>query len=216
MNAALNTRNGPDPAAYSPMDLPLQSEVRVWRENGGWQGPFRVIAHNGQNVTLELSNGPATFRSTMVAPYHRSSDQDISGASNDHTSVEDVDPSSIVVRPNSVPEAPVRRKRGRPKGFRNRSSAAHQVAIAHLSAKKVFDHELAIKLRKSGVIIAPDLFFKKSDNIKVTDFIARDIVAFKRYNPQKHGKSVPLFNSRMMHKIKDKNGKSYEKFRWMI
>jgi hypothetical protein len=183
MNAALNTRNGPDPAAYSSMDLPLQNEVRVWRENGGWQGPFKVVAHDGQNVILELPNGPAIFRSTMVASYYRSSDQDISGASNDYTSVENADSSSIVVRPNSVPEAPVRRKKGRPKGSRNRSSAAHQVAIAHLSAKKVFNYELAIKLRKSGVIIAPNLPFEKSNNIKITDFIARDIVAFKRYNP---------------------------------
>jgi hypothetical protein len=158
-------------------------KMRVWRENGGWQSPFRVVAHDGQNVTLELFNGPATFRSTIVASYHRSFDQDISGASNDHTSVENANPSSIVIRPNSVPEAPVRRKKGRPKEFRNRSSAAHQVAIAHLSAKKMFDHELAIKLRKNGVIIASGLFFEKSDNIKVTDFIARDIVAFKRYNP---------------------------------
>jgi hypothetical protein len=213
VNAALNTRNGPNPAAYSPMDLPLQNEMRVWRENGGWQGPFRVIAHNGQNVTLELPNGPATFRSTMVASYHKSFDQDISGASNDHTSVENADPSSIVIRPNSVPEAPVRRKKGRSKGSRNRFSAAHQVAIAYLSAKKVSDHELAIKLRKSGVIIAPGLSFEKSDNIKVIDFIARDIIAFKRYNSQKHGKSVFLFNSRIMHKIKNKNGKFYEKFR---
>jgi hypothetical protein len=182
VNAALNICNGPDPAAYSPMNLSLQNEVRVWRENGGWQGPFRVVAHNGQNVTLELPNGPATFRSTMVAPYYRSSNQDISDASNDHTSVENADPSSIVVRPNPVPEAPVRRKKGRFKGSRNRSSVAHQVAIAYLSAKKVFNHELAIKLRKSGVIIAPGLSFEKSDNIKITDFIARDIVAFKRYN----------------------------------
>jgi hypothetical protein len=72
MNAALNIRNGLDPAAYSPMNLPLQNEVRVWRENGDWQGPFRVIAHDGQKVTLELPNGPVIFRSTMVAPYHRS------------------------------------------------------------------------------------------------------------------------------------------------
>jgi hypothetical protein len=183
MNAALNTRNGPDPAAYSPMDLPLQNKVRVWRKNGGWQGPFGVIAHNGQNVTLKLPNGPATFRSIMVAPYYRSFDQNISDASNDYTSVENADPSSIVIRPNPVPEAFVRRKKGRPKGFRNRSSAAHQVAIAHLFAKKVFNHELAIKLRKSGVIIAPGLSFEEFNNIKVTDFIARDIIAFKRYNP---------------------------------
>jgi hypothetical protein len=80
----------------------------------------------------------------------------------------------------------------------------------------VFDYELAIKLRKSGVIIASDLPFEKSDNIKITDLIARDVVAFKRYNSQKHGKSVPLFNSRIMHEIKDKNGKSYEKSRWII
>jgi hypothetical protein len=125
ISAALNTRNGPDPAAYSPMNLPLQNEVRVWRENGGWQGPFRVISHDGQNVTLELPNGPAIFRSTMVAPYHKSSDQNISGASNDYTSVENANPSSIVVRPNPVPEAPARKKRGRPKGSPNRSSAAH-------------------------------------------------------------------------------------------
>jgi hypothetical protein len=130
--------------------------------------------------------------------------------------VKDANPSFIVVRPNPVPEAFVRRKKGRPKGSRNRSFSAHQVAIAHLSAKKVSDYELAIKLRKSGVIIAPGLIFEKSDNIKVTDFIARDIIAFKRYNLQKHRKSVFLFNSRMMHEIKNKNSKPYEKSRWMI
>jgi hypothetical protein len=74
MNAALNTCNGPDLAAYSPMDLSLQNEMRVWRDNGGWQGPFRVIAQDGQNVTLELFNGPAIFRSMMVASYYRSFD----------------------------------------------------------------------------------------------------------------------------------------------
>jgi hypothetical protein len=102
--------------------------------------------------------------------------------------VKDADSSFIVIRPNPVPETPIRRKKGRPKGFRNQSSAAHQIAIAHLSAKKMFDHELAIKLRKSGVIIAPNLPFEKSNNIKITDFIARDIIAFKRYNPQKHSR----------------------------
>jgi hypothetical protein len=127
--------------------------------------------------------------------------------------VEDADPSFIVVRPNPVPEAPVQRKKERPKGSRNRSSAAHQVAIAHLFAKKVFNHELAIKLRKSGVIIASGLPFEEFNNIKVIDFIARDIIAFKRYNPQKHEKSVPLFNSRIMHEIKNKNGKPYKKSR---
>jgi hypothetical protein len=104
--------------------------------------------------------------------------------------VKDANSSFIVVRPNPVPEALVRRKKGRSKKSQNRSFVAHQVAIAHLSAKKMSDHELAIKLQKSGVIIAPGLPFEKSKNIKVTDFIARDKIAFKRYNPQKHGKNV--------------------------
>jgi hypothetical protein len=125
VNAALNTRNGLDSAAYSPIDLPLQNEMRVWRENGGWQGSFRVVAHNGQNVILELSNGPATFRFMMVASYYRSFDQNISGAFNDYTSVKDADLSFIVVRPNFVSETLVRRKKGRSKGSQNRSSAAH-------------------------------------------------------------------------------------------
>jgi hypothetical protein len=97
--------------------------------------------------------------------------------------VENANLNSIVIRPNPVSEAFVQRKRGQPKGFQNRSSAAHQVATAHLSAKKMSDHKLAIKLRKNSVIIASGLFFEKSNNIKVTDFIARDIIAFKRYNP---------------------------------
>jgi hypothetical protein len=72
MSAALNIRNGPDPAAYSPMDLPLQSEMRFWRENGCWQGSFRVVAHDGQNVVLERFNGPATFQFTIITQYYRS------------------------------------------------------------------------------------------------------------------------------------------------
>jgi hypothetical protein len=33
VSAALNARNGPDPAARDLIKLPLQSEMRVWREN---------------------------------------------------------------------------------------------------------------------------------------------------------------------------------------
>jgi hypothetical protein len=40
INAVLNIRNGPDPAAYSLMDLPLQNEVRVWREMEAGKAPL--------------------------------------------------------------------------------------------------------------------------------------------------------------------------------
>jgi hypothetical protein len=83
MSAALNARNGPDPAARDPMKLPLQSEMRVWRENKKWQSPYKMLAHKGHNVILELPNGPISFRSIMVASYFRGDDQDISDTSVD-------------------------------------------------------------------------------------------------------------------------------------
>jgi hypothetical protein len=78
VSAALNARNRPDPAARDPMKLPLQSEMRVWRKNKGWQGPYKMLAYEGHNVTLKLPNGSTNFRLIVVAPYFRGDDQDIS------------------------------------------------------------------------------------------------------------------------------------------
>jgi hypothetical protein len=66
---ALNTRNGP--ATADMLALPLQSEVLVWRESDGWNGPYKVASIDGHNVTVDMVNGPATFRSTVVKPYYR-------------------------------------------------------------------------------------------------------------------------------------------------
>jgi hypothetical protein len=111
------------------------------------------------------------------------------------------DPGSRVIKP---------RKRGRPKGSRNKKSTTY------IFAKESFDHELAIKFRKSGVITAPGLPFEKSDNIEVINLIARGVISFVRYNAAKHGNIIPLFKSRIMHEIKGKNDKFYKKLRWVI
>jgi hypothetical protein len=78
MSAALNARNGPDPAARDPMKLPLQNEVRIWRKNKGQQGLYKMLAYEGHNVTLKLPNGPISFRSTIVVLYFKGDNQDIS------------------------------------------------------------------------------------------------------------------------------------------
>ncbi|CAE7221385.1 hypothetical protein PTTW11_11413 [Pyrenophora teres f. teres] len=39
---ALNTRNGP--TTGDVLALPLQSEVLVWRESDGWNGPYKIIS----------------------------------------------------------------------------------------------------------------------------------------------------------------------------
>ncbi|KAF7566076.1 hypothetical protein PtrM4_143960 [Pyrenophora tritici-repentis] len=42
---ALNTRNGP--ATADMLALPLQSEVLVWRESDGWNGPYKIASTDG-------------------------------------------------------------------------------------------------------------------------------------------------------------------------
>lgn len=69
---ALNTRNGPfvDPVH----DLPLNSDVLVWREGnagrtGKWTGPFKLLGIEGETCKIHLPSGPTQFRSTVVKPY---------------------------------------------------------------------------------------------------------------------------------------------------
>jgi hypothetical protein len=210
MSAALNARNGPDPAARDPMKLPLQNEMRVWRKNKGWQGLYKMLAHEGHNVILELPNGSISFRLTIVASYFRGDDQNISDIFVNLFAAKGNTQDTIVYRPNPGSKVIKPRKKGRPKGSRNKKSTTY------IFAKKFFDHELAIKLRKNGMIIALGLPFEEFDNIKVTDLIARDIISFVRYNAAKYESIVPLFKSRMVHKIKSKNDKPYKKLRWVI
>jgi hypothetical protein len=68
---ALFQRNGPSVAEVK--QLPLQNEIRVWRESGGWIGPYRLLAHadDGNAFIVEINSKPVTFRITIVKPYHR-------------------------------------------------------------------------------------------------------------------------------------------------
>jgi hypothetical protein len=43
----------------------------VWRESGGWNGPYQIASVDGHNVTVHMTNGPTTFRSKVVKPYYR-------------------------------------------------------------------------------------------------------------------------------------------------
>jgi hypothetical protein len=207
VSAALNVRNGPNPIARDPTKLPLQNEMRIWRKNKKWQGSYKVLAHEGHNIILKLPNGPTNFRSTMVASYFKSDNQDISDTFVDPSAAKGNIQDIIMYRPDPGSKIIKLRKKRRPKGSRNKKS------ITYISAKESFNHELAIKLRKSGIITAFELPFEKSDNIKITDLIARDIISFMRCNAAKHENIIPLFKLRIMHEIKGKNDKPYEKSR---
>jgi hypothetical protein len=146
----LNSCNGP--ATADVLALPLQSEVLVWRESDGWNGLYKVASIDGHNVTVDIVNGPATFRSTVVKPYYRPdhlwSDPDTPHA-----------PHGLTNKEVAVPLATQPRKRGRPLGSKNKRKAH-----AYITKKEEDDHELAIKLRNDGVITTPGAPFEASDD----------------------------------------------------
>lgn len=77
INDALNMRNGP--STVSVHDLPLNSEVLVFREGnagraGGWKGPYKFIGLEGEQAIIELPNGPTRFRTTSVKAYNSPAD----------------------------------------------------------------------------------------------------------------------------------------------
>ena len=69
---ALNTQNGP--STTNIHDLTLNSNVLVWREGntgqtGKWEGPYKLVALNGESCVLALPRGNTPFRSTLVKPF---------------------------------------------------------------------------------------------------------------------------------------------------
>jgi hypothetical protein len=64
----LTMRNGPDTSPI--LNLPIQSDVRVWREKDGWTGPFKLLAVNGETYTVQMPQKATNFRTTVVKPYY--------------------------------------------------------------------------------------------------------------------------------------------------
>jgi hypothetical protein len=198
---ALNTRNGP--ATADTLALPLQSEVLVWRESDGWNGPYKVASIDSHNVTVDMVNGPTTFRSTVVKPYYRPdhlwSDPDAPHAPHETPAVE------VAVPPAAQP-----RKRGRPPGSKNKRKGH-----AYITKKEEDDLKLAIKLRNDGVITTSGAPFEASDDREINDLVGQGVFKFERYNSRLHG-GIRIFKSRLVREIKGKTSKPYEKSRLVI
>lgn len=120
VNDALNHRNGPNTGPVH--DLPLNSEVLVWREgktsySGRWDGPYKLLAIEGETCKVQMPSGPTSFRSTVVKPNLRAETNPENGPNADSNS----DPGHVthdLVRPShdnnndqepfTGPEQPVR------------------------------------------------------------------------------------------------------------
>ena len=71
VNNVLNTRNGPNTEAL--YDLLPNSLVLIYREKGGWKGPFLLIGITGETYKVKLSSRVTNFRLTYIKLYYEES-----------------------------------------------------------------------------------------------------------------------------------------------
>ncbi|KAF1964003.1 hypothetical protein BU23DRAFT_585789 [Bimuria novae-zelandiae CBS 107.79] len=132
--------------------LPLQSEVLVWREKDGWNGPYKIAAIDGHNVTVDMVNGPTTFRSTQQHAL----------------------PIDTI-----VPLATQPRKRGHPLGLRNKrkaniyitkkKKADLKLAIKLRNNKEVHGRIYIFKSRLRVIIALAPMLVQYRINLKLRD-----------------------------------------------
>ncbi len=206
---ALNTRNGP--STEEALALPLQSEVMVWRETKGWQGPYKVINTKDHDITVDMVNGPTTFRSTVVKPYYRDDSTEPPAADAAAEPKAAAEPNAAAEPPRAVQP----RRRGRPAGSKNKPKTRAQYLVQYLTKKEEEDFALAVKLRNDGVINTPGAPFEASDQKEVDDLVGRGVFSFELFDPHKHG-AHRIFKSRLVREVKGKTMVPYEKSRLVV
>jgi hypothetical protein len=221
---ALATRNGPDTEPLK--ELPLQSLVRVWREEGKWTGPYRLIGVDGEVCIVQGQNKEQRFSTTVVRPYHEAPEEPVVLAD-----LEDLDDEAPTLpgdrqRPPvapavpAAPTAPMKRGRGRPR----KHPLVHDLAVTFLqetdvvwmTGKEHADADLAKKLRAKGKITTPGVPFEESTRNEIAALIERGVFEFIPFNEREHY-GVRVFKSRIVNEVKGKTtDQPYEKSRLVI
>ena len=209
---ALATRNGPDEIVAKVLEPPIQNNVKAWRENKGWTGPHTLIALNTDRtaVIVDVDVRQATFRITSVQPYYRNkyTKSNPHNDDKDHRETRDDDYISE--------DDPRRRRRGRPKGSKNKPKAAQaETYDANLAQREQDDLVLSRKLRANGKITMPGLPFELSTKMEIESLIAQGVFRFETYSPHKHGGNR-IFKSHIVNEVKGKTTTPYEKSRLVI
>jgi hypothetical protein len=52
------------------LNLPFQSDIRVWREKDKWTGLFKLLTTDGEICIIDMPYRPTNFRSTVVKSYY--------------------------------------------------------------------------------------------------------------------------------------------------
>ncbi|KAM4060801.1 cwf18 domain containing protein [Hirsutella rhossiliensis] len=211
VQTALNTRNGPDTALRLPLSLALGSEVRVFREKHGWQGPYKVLEVTDTEIAVDLDNGPAKFR-TLAAQTHQH---------NNHSFLNTIRSTTSSSKPSSLPPTtqqplPLPTTEDQPKPFeypepkrpRRQSTIVcspvqfivHHEANAFLVRKEMEHLGLAKRLRAEGKITSTGFPFEASDTLELTNLLAAGVIVPEEFDANKHG-GYRVFKSRMKSRL---------------
>lgn len=197
---ALGQRNGPKTDDIH--DLPLNSEVLVWREGntsqpGHWDGPFRLLTVDNETCVIQLSSGPTPFRSTIVKPYLRANTDDLRDVDNpqQHNNPQGGTTDPQEATPPQEATQPPKRGRGRPRKY------------PLLTALAEAEADITIFLQ--------DNQFSASRQKEITGLLEKGVFEITRLTDIPQG--VRLFNSRFVDEVKNAGTtKAFEKSRLVV
>lgn len=197
--------------------LPLNSDVKVWRESKGWRGPFKLIAREGQTCTVQMLRGTSTFRTTVVKPYYTEENGSASIVEED-SDTSDTPPTQDPPENDDAPitsdivvQVPAKRGRGRP-----RKNPVANVNENFLTQKEEQALVTSENLRAQGIISDPGEPFEASDRKEIEGLLARGAFDFEQFDHGKHG-GKRVFKSRMVREVKGQSTSTpFEKSRLVI
>ena len=228
ITSALRMRNGPRTSHLAA--LPLNSEVVVWREKKGWQGPFHLLAVEGETCKVQLPNGPTDFRSTVVKPFHRDPEEEIDTVDKENLpddSIPQADPEEeaetetpITRNPRIAVEIPAYVPDQDPDDdtftacFLN--STTIEEIMVFITEKEERDRKLSLELREKGIITTPGAPFQQSRRKEVESLLAQGTFKLIDENDPEIG-STRIFGSRLVDEVKGKETATpYEKSRLVV
>src|SRR5450432_2959538 len=205
---ALNTRNGPN--TTNTLDLPLNSQVLVWREGntgqaGSWNGPHKLVNITNESCIVAMPHGDTMFRSTVVKPFLTPSES-IEGVNlpladapkpennQDMSATTVIDITTPATTQNTpATELIAKRRRGRPRKY--------PLDIADIN----------IYLQEEE----PQAQYKASRQLEVIGLIEKGV--FEVANEADVPQGIRIFNARFVDEVKNKGtDKAFEKSRLVV
>ncbi|KAI0997704.1 hypothetical protein K3495_g10484 [Podosphaera aphanis] len=197
-----------------------------------------LAMRNGPSTELKLNlpinstmpQGPVNFRFTVVKPYYaEASAEKLATAFDSDLPLQSQARSiSTTTEKIELPRRNLTRSRVLPKRFQNHfgsysidhdpETTLHSINLdmAYISNKEKTDFELAVKLRKNGIITSPGAPFEKSQSAEIEGLINCEVFEFVKFNPLQHS-GLRIFKSRLVNEVKSKTTDApYEKSRLVI